>query len=164
MKSLDHHFRRITRPAFEQYGFAQGELVAQWAAIVGEDVAARCSPERMVWPKGRDKSHRQTEGATLTIRADHGAGLALSYETVAIAERINAFFGYHAVAKLKIVQGTRAHHDKPAARPAASPSADVVDSVRQKTGAIQDSDLKAALTRLGNGALAKAAARIKPAQ
>ena len=164
MKSLDHHFRHITRPAFEHYGFAHGDLVAQWSAIVGDDVAARCSPERMVWPKGRDKAHRQTEGATLTIRADHGAGLALSYETTTIIDRINAFFGYHAVATVKIVQGKRAVRDKPAAPRVPDPTPDVVERVQQKTGTIEDNQLKAALTRLGSAALAKAATKNKTAR
>ena len=161
MKSLDHHFRHITRPAFEHYGFAHGDLVAQWAAIVGDDIAARCSPERMVWPKGRDKAQRQTEGATLTVRTDHGAGLALSYETSSIIDRINGFFGYFAVAKIKIVQGTRANRGKPAVREVADPTPEVIESVQQKTGSIEDTDLKAALTRLGGAALANAAAKAK---
>jgi hypothetical protein len=164
MKSLDHHFRHITRPAFEHYGFAHGDLVAQWAAIVGDNVAAQCSPERMAWPKGRDKAQRQTEGATLTVRADHGAGLALSYETPAIIERINGFFGYHAVAKIKIVQGTRANRGKQQARQAAAPTPDVIEHVEQKTGSIEDEPLKAALTRLGGAALARAAAKAKQAR
>lgn len=161
MKSLDHHFRHITRPAFEHFGFAHGDLVAQWTAIVGDDIAARCSPERMVWPKGRDKAQRQTEGATLTVRADHGTGLALSYETTAIIDRINGFFGYFAVAKIKIVQGTRANRSKPDVREVADPTPDVIESVQQKTGSIEDADLKAALTRLGGAALANAAAKAK---
>ena len=164
MKSLDHHFRHITRPAFEHYGFAHGDLVAQWAAIVGDDVAAQCSPERMVWPKGRDKKQRQTEGATLTVRADQGAGLALSYQVTAIVERINAFFGYHAVANLKIVQRTRTRSNPSAGRENARPTPEVIESVAQKTGAVQDSELKQALTRLGSAALANAAAKRKTAR
>ncbi|WP_108879649.1 DciA family protein [Anderseniella sp. Alg231-50] len=164
MKSLDHHFRHITRPAFEQYGFAHGDLVAQWTAIVGDNVAERCSPERMVWPKGRDKAQRQTEGATLTVRADHGAGLALSYETSAIIDRINGFFGYYAVEKIKIVQGTRANRGRSPVTEVAEPTPAVIENVQQKTGAVEDTDLKAALTRLGNAALANAAARAKQAR
>ncbi len=106
--------------------------MAQWSAIVGDSVAAQCSPERMVWPKGRDKAQRHTEGATLTVRADHGTGLALSYETPAIIDRINGFFGYHAVAKVKIVQGTRSGRGRKDVREVAVPSSDVIEHVEQK--------------------------------
>ncbi len=164
MKSLDQHFRHIARPAFEQYGFAHGELVAQWAAIVGDDVAARCSPERMAWPKGRDKTQRHAEGATLTLRADPGAGLALSYETPAIIERVNGFFGYLAVADIKIVQGKRAGGSKRKTRRPAAPVPDIIETVERKTGSIEDDDLKAALNRLGGAALADAAAKAEQAR
>lgn len=163
MKSLDQHFRHITRPAFEHYGFAHGDLVAQWAAIVGDDVAALCSPERMVWPRGRDKQQRQTEGATLTVRADQGSGLALSYQTTAIVERINAFFGYHAVANLKIAQRTGTARSPSPAAETAKPTPDIIRNVQQKTGGVQDGELKDALTRLGTAALAKAAAKSETA-
>ncbi len=164
MKSLDQHFRQITRPAFEHYGFAHGDLVAQWAAIVGDDVAALCSPERLAWPRGRDKKQRQTEGATLTVRADQGAGLALSYQVIAIMERINAFFGYHAVANLKIVQRARSGRSPVAGRKVAKPTPDIIESVQQKTDAVQDSELKEALVRLGSAALANAEVRSKTPQ
>ena len=158
MDSLDKHFRQITQPAFERYGFAHGELVAQWAAIVGEDLAARCSPEKMAWPKGRDAGSRHAEGATLTVKCDPGAGLALSYETDRIAEAVNAFYGYRAVATVKVVQGAR-----PAARPQRTPPpqppADVVRQVEARVGGIAEPDLREALARLGQAALGKAARR-----
>ncbi|MGB7204329.1 MAG: DciA family protein [Anderseniella sp.] len=156
MKSLDTHFRRIARPAFEHYGFAQGELVAQWSAIVGEDIASRCSPERLAWPKGRDTSHRHAEAATLTIRADHGTGLALSYETDTLIEKINSFFGYNAISTIKITQTNRAK--KQLSTPeAAIATPDIVHTVDVKTSTIENENLKAALARLGQGALAHAA-------
>ena len=164
MKSLDHHFRHITRPAFEHYGFAHGDLVAQWAAIAGDDVAAKCSPLRMAWPKGRDRQKRQAEGATLTVRADQGAGLALSYQTTAIVERINAYFGYHAVANLKIVQRDRTVRHQAPASGITGPTPDIVNIVRQKIDRLQDKELKEALARLGTAALAKAAVKSKTAQ
>jgi hypothetical protein len=156
MKSLDKLARPIMRPAFEQYGFAHAELVAQWTAIVGEDIAEKCSPERLTWPNGRDSAKRQSEGATLAVRADHGAGLALSYETQGIIDRINGFFGYMAVTKIKIVQGNRAARHTPRPPQTINPTPDTIDKVDGKTGTIEDGGLKNALTRLGQAALSKA--------
>ena len=158
MDSLDKHFRQITQPVFERFGFAHGELVAQWAAIVGEDLAGRCSPEKMAWPKGRAGGQRHNEGATLTVKCDPGAGLALSYETDRIAERVNAFYGYRAVATVKVVQGAR-HKAGPARTKPLEPPAEVVKAVDARVDAITEPDLKAALTQLGQAALAKAARR-----
>ncbi len=158
MESLDKHFRQITRPAFERYGFAHGELVAQWAAIVGEDLAARCSPEKMAWPKGREAGSRHAEGATLTVKCDPGAGLALSYETDRIADAVNAFYGYRAIASVKVVQGARAAPRQQRVQPPAPP-ADVVRAVEAKVDGITEPGLRDALTRLGQAALGKTSRR-----
>ncbi len=158
MESLDKHFRQITRTAFERYGFAHGELVAQWAAIVGEELATRCSPEKMVWPKGREAGARHAEGATLSVRCDHGAGLALSYESERIAELVNAFYGYRAVATVKVVQGNR-HTSVPDPVKPPVPSAQVRQQVEARLQDIDEPDLKQALSRLGQAALASAAKR-----
>ena len=163
MKSLDHHFRQITRSVFEHYGFAHGELVAQWAAIVGDDTAQTCSPVRMAWPNGRDKRDRHTEGATLTVRAEPGAALALSYQTTVIVDRINSYFGYHAVANLKIVQRERTSQKPASAAETVEPTPDIIRAVQQKVDGLNDSDLKAALARLGNAALANASDKRKTA-
>jgi hypothetical protein len=160
MESLDKHFRQITRTAFERYGFAHGELVAQWAAIVGNDLAGRCSPEKMAWPKGREAGARHAEGATLSVRCDHGAGLTLSYECERIAELVNAFYGYRAVATVKVVQGNR--HTSVPERPAPPvPSAEVKRQVETRLEDIDEPGLRDALSRLGQAALANAARRMR---
>ncbi|MEM7634961.1 MAG: DUF721 domain-containing protein, partial [Pseudomonadota bacterium] len=76
-------------------------------------------------------------------------------------DRINGFFGYHAVAKIKIVQGKRTSRGKHSAPDIARPTQDVIESVEHKTGTIEDENLKAALTRLGGAALASAAAKAR---
>ena len=155
MDSLDKHFRQITRSAFERYGFAHGDLVAQWAAIVGDDLARRCSPEKMAWPKGREADPREARGATLSVKCDHGAGLALSYETGRIADLVNAYYGYMAVTTVKVVQGIRpaSAQRKPAATTA---PAEIAAKVQAKVGTVNEPELKAALTRLGEAALTTA--------
>jgi hypothetical protein len=158
MDSLDKHFRQITRPAFERYGFAHGELVAQWAVIVGDDLAGRCWPEKMHWPKRREAGNRQPEGATLIVKCDPGAGLALSYETDRIAELVNAFYGYRAVAVVKVVQAGKARQQQAHPEPAQAP-ADVVTRVAEQVAGISDPGLRDALSRLGQASLSRAARR-----
>jgi hypothetical protein len=110
----------------------------------------------MSWPKGRPAGQRHAEGATLTVKCDHGAGLALSYETARIADRVNAFYGYQAVQTVKVVQANRPGPRRKSEKPV-PPPADVVDKVASRVGEIEQPDLKAALTRLGEAALTKAA-------
>ena len=52
METLSKHFREITKAAFARYGFAQADVVANWEAIVGPELAAVSAPERIRWPRG----------------------------------------------------------------------------------------------------------------
>ena len=104
METLDKHFRELTRAAFARYGFAYAELIGRWPAIVGDAVAQACEPERIKWPRAAGES-AQKQGGTLVIRAAPGRGLDLQHETPRIIERINGFYGYGAIAAVKIMQG-----------------------------------------------------------
>ena len=97
METLSKHFREITKAAFARYGFAQADVVANWDAIVGSDLAAVSAPERIKWPRGAGEE-AQKQGGTLVIRAAPGRALELQYEASRIISRINSFFGYGAVA------------------------------------------------------------------
>lgn len=151
MHTLDKHFRDLTKAAFARYGFAHAELMAQWPEIVGERLSGQCQPERIKWPRGAGDGG-QKSGGTLVIRAAAGRGLDLQHETPHIIERINRFHGYGAIAAVKIVQDARpAEGEKP--RPAQPLDAAAERALLEKLEAVVDPRLKAALARLGVGAL-----------
>ena len=87
----------------ERFGFAYGGMLTQWNAIVGEDLAATTRPECIRWPRRQTGDARI--GGTLVIRVDGPSAIEVQHSTPAIVERINAFYGYDAVAGIKIVQG-----------------------------------------------------------
>lgn len=145
METLSKHFREITKAAFARYGFAQADVVANWDAIVGADLAAVSAPERIKWPRGAGEE-AQKQGGTLVIRAAPGRALELQYEASRIISRINSFFGYGAVAQVKVMQAMEL--GKPQRRPPALASKSVCE---QELETIEDPTLKAALERLGRG-------------
>ncbi|HTN97024.1 MAG TPA: DciA family protein, partial [Nordella sp.] len=116
MKTLDKEFRALTRAAFARYGFAYADLITQWPAIMGEAIAQWSEPERIRWP--RSGADERKQGGTLVIRVVPGRGLDLQHETPRIIERINAFYGYGAIASVKIMQGALTTR-KPARKPLA---------------------------------------------
>jgi hypothetical protein len=85
--------------AFRRYGFAEARLVTHWRALVGESLGARTLPIRLRFPQG------QRQGATLYIRASGPAALEVQHLAPQLIERINGFFGYGAVAALRLEQG-----------------------------------------------------------
>ena len=145
METLSKHFREITRAAFARHGFAQADVVANWEAIVGSDLAEVSAPERIRWPKGAGEE-AQKQGGTLIIRAAPGRALELQYEASRILARINSFFGYGAIAAVKVVQA-QALPQRPS-RPLPLPEKPVCE---QELASLEESPLKAALERLGRG-------------
>jgi hypothetical protein len=147
MQTLDKHFRSLTQTVFKKHGFAQADLVAQWPAIAGPELAGISIPEKIKWP------HGQTEqsGGTLHLKVQAGRGLDVQYAASVIMERVNQFLGFQAVIALKVVQ-SHTLVVKTAARP---PSAPIPPSVLTQVSAVGDPDLQNALARLGAGVLAE---------
>jgi hypothetical protein len=151
MHTLDKQFRELTKAAFARYGFAHLDLTARWPEIVGERLSGHCRPERIKWPR-REGETAQRLGGSLVIRAAPGRGLELQHETPHIIERINRFYGYGAITAVKIVQDARsADGEKPL--PARPLDAAAERALNDKLEAVADPALKAALARLGAGAL-----------
>ena len=152
MKTLDRPFRDLTQAVFARYGFAYGELLSQWASIVGDATAQVCKPERISWPRQVGEA-RQRLGGTLVLRAAPGRGLELQYEIPRLIERINAFYGYSAIAAIKIRQ-VSVLSPKPATRPKPVLEAAQAAALEAELASVTDEDLRAALRRLGIGSLA----------
>ena len=146
MQTLDKPFRDLTQAAFARYGFAYGELLSQWAAITGDTIAKACRPERISWPRQAGEN-RQRQGGTLILRADPGRALELHYETPRLIERINGFYGYAAIAAIKI-------------RQAAAPARTDVDRHVPALGKVREAALDAELANIGDDALRDALHRL----
>ena len=155
MQTLDKHFRNITQAAFQRYGFAYAELLSRWPAIVGGDLAEVTQPERIKWPRGADgqPDRGQPGSGTLIVRAAEGRGLELHYMTPQIIDRINGFYGYTAIAEIKIIQG-KLRQAKPARKQNAPLKGAELADLEARLETIADDKLRSALKRLGTGALA----------
>ncbi len=90
---------QIGRAAFRRFGFVQSSVVTRWPEIVGEHHAKVCSPESIRFPPGE-----KTEGILQLVVLPAHAPL-IQHVIPEIMERVNRFFGYRAVAKVKMRQG-----------------------------------------------------------
>lgn len=142
----------VARPAFERHGFATAAIVTDWPAIAGPDFAAFTAPERLIWPRRfsdpsaeappTQMKHRRA-GATLVLRVDGPRALEIQHAAPQIVERVNVYFGYAAVAGLRIIQAPVRKPASPA--PAPAPRGPLPDP---RLDAIDDEPLRAALARL----------------
>ena len=94
----------------------------------------------------------------MVVRAVEGRALELQYMAPRIIERINGYYGYGAVAKLKVLQGKLPKQARSAGR-RAPPVLDEAsgDALQSKLQTIGDDKLREALGRLGTGALTRLA-------
>jgi hypothetical protein len=89
----------IGRTAFRRFGFVQSSVVTRWPEIVGPSHARNCSPESIRFPMGE-----KSEG-TLHLVVSPGHAPIIQHVVPEIIDRVNRFFGYRAVAKVRIRQG-----------------------------------------------------------
>lgn len=153
LKAVGSFVPQLTRKAFQKYGFSAASLITDWTAIVGPEMAAYTAPERLKWPRlpegpteeQADARSKGRPGATLVLRVDGARALDVQYGSRQILERINAYFGYAAVAELRLVQAPVAASQiapRRVAPPAAQP-------LSRDVASIGDPALREALGRLG---------------
>lgn len=147
------------RQAGEKRGFAVARLLTHWAEVVGAELAPLAEPVKLSWG-------REGFGATLTLRVAGPAGPLVEASRETIRARVNACYGYNAVARILLTQtGSARGFAEPAARfaPAAAAAADpatvptgrVAQRAADLARGVGDDALRTALARLGAHVLSR---------
>jgi len=98
-KAIGDLMPEIGRTAFRRFGFVQSSVVTRWPEIVGPKHARVCSPEAIRFPPGE-----KAEGILDLVVIPAHAPL-ITQVIPEIIERVNRFFGYRAVARIKLRHG-----------------------------------------------------------
>jgi hypothetical protein len=123
-------------------------LVQSWEEIVGPRLAKSSRPEKIQWTR-RMTDDDPFEPAVLVIACEGAAALHIQHETGEIIGRVNAFLGFSAVGRIRIVQKPVTHSPgSPKPLPRAL-SVDEKARLAETVGEIEDDGLRAALERLG---------------
>jgi hypothetical protein len=88
---------------FRKQGFASVELVTRWREIVGAEIAEHSQPEKIQWPRGAQDAGAPEPG-TLLLRVEGPTALEIQHLSGVILERVNRFFGWQAVAGVRLRQ------------------------------------------------------------
>jgi hypothetical protein len=130
-------------PAARRRGLAEARLLTDWPLVIGPQLAARCQPVRLAG--GRDRT-----GGVLTVHVGGAFALELQHSAPQLIERINGFFGYPAVARLRLIQAPPARPVKPrGARPVRPLAADELGALAALVEPVRPPALRAALAELG---------------
>ena len=123
-------------------------LVQSWEEIAGPRLAGHSRPEKIQWPR-RMHEDDPFEPAVLVIACEGMAALHLQHETGEIINRVNAFLGFTAIGRIRIVQKpvtTDKGRPKPTFRPLTAAEQTKLSSTVEL---IEDDGLRASLERLG---------------
>ena len=140
----------LSDKALRRRGFAESRIISDWPAIVGEVLSLQCAPEKMVFARGA------TGGGTLHLRVAGAAALEIQHQVPVLIERINAVFGYSAIARIALKQGPlpkRRESLRPKLRPL---KPEEVKQVTDSVAGVERSDLRQALEDLGKAVTARA--------
>ena len=147
MKSIASSVSKVAAPILGRRGLAEAELILGWAAVVGEDLARDTLPIKLAFGKGE-----RVDG-TLHIKVVSAAAPEVRHREPQILERINSFFGYRAVAHLKLAQGPLPTSPPAAPKPPRPLKAAETKALASSLDGIEDPELKAALERWGRAVL-----------
>ncbi|HSA79999.1 MAG TPA: DciA family protein [Geminicoccaceae bacterium] len=143
LRRLPELLSRVLDPAARRRGLAEARILTDWPLVVGQALGTRCQPVRL--SRGGD-----APGGVLTVHVGSASALELQHSAPQLIERINGFFGYPAVAGLRLIQAPPARPVKPRAPARLRPlAAAEVAAVEGAVAGIADPNLRSALVTLG---------------
>ncbi len=152
-RSAGETARKRLGEAAAGHGFAEPEVLMRWPEVVGERLSALCVPVKVSY----SRAHRL--GATLVVRVEGARATEVEHLGPRIIERVNQFYGYRAIDRLKVTQTSRGASGGFAEAPAgykgppdaapSEPGPEAEARAAELTRGIESEALRAALTRMG---------------
>lgn len=135
-------------PLLAKRSHVDASLALSWPQLCGERLAGRTQPLKVTWPR-RAGPDDPFEPGVLTIACEGAAALDLQYGTSELIERINAFFGYSAIGRIRIEQKRIDNFRAPERRSTNQLPSAALAEISRLVGDIEDEGLRQALEKLG---------------
>lgn len=144
------------RDAGASRGFAVTRLLTHWSEIAGQDIAAIARPVEVSYGRGG-------MGATLSLLTTGAQAPMLEMQKEKLRERVNAAYGYAAIARIRITQtaptgfaeGQADFTPAPTKKAPPRPVKEQVERASHVVEGVENEGLKAALETLGANILAR---------
>lgn len=149
---------KLLNPVFERRAGMTMDLIASWGEIVGEQHAAKSRPEKLVWPR-QASDDDPFEPATLILACESAHALFLQHDSTAVISRVNTYFGFTAVTRMKIVQKPLVELDFEVAKEKRALPETKRERLLDMVEDIEDPKLKEALIKLGEGVFSEGSSR-----
>ena len=149
-RPLSQTVNKLTKSMLGRHGFTHGAIVTKWPDIVGENMSRHTAPEKIVFSKDG------VSGGTMHLRCDSGAlATELMHQEPLILDRINTFFGYQAVVRIKLIQGPLPQRKETRSKPPRQLSQAEARELAGTIASVDDEELREALENLGRSVLGR---------
>ena len=149
-KTIGTNVTKIVKPLISKRGFGNSEIINNWVNIVGNKLAQNIMPQKISY-----NSNSNLDGVLLLRVNSSSVALEIQYVEKQIINKINTYFGFRAIGRIKIIQG-----------PIPSPERKLTSKIRsiaktdkieleRKLTSIKDPDLRVALAALGTAIIKK---------
>lgn len=137
---------QIGRTAFRKFGFVQSSVLMRWPEIVGPQHARLCMPEMIRFPGGPSSGEKRAGTLHLVVLPAHAP--LIQHVVPEIITRVNRFFGYEAVAQVRLRQGEVQPPRDEGVRPAPPTLRPVALELGESLRDVGDSELRTVLESL----------------
>ena len=153
MRQIGGSIRDLLDPMMAKRANVDLSLALAWQQVAGEKLSGRTQPLHIQWPQRLSPDDAFKPG-TLVVAAEGSVALDLQYTSGELVERINRFFGYPAVARIKIEQKPvmRFREKRKRVEPVLSEGEKA--GLEASLNGIEDEGLRDTLFRLGANVLA----------
>ena len=149
-KTIGTNVTKIVKPLISKRGFGNSEIINNWVNIVGDKLAQNITPQKISY-----NNHSNVEGVLLLRVNSSSVALELQYIEKQIVNKINTYFGFSAIGRIKIIQGPIPAPEKKLPNKIKTVANTDKIELEKKLNSVKDPDLWVALAALGAAIIKK---------
>lgn len=131
------------------------DLIKAWPELAGETFAQVTKPEKIDWPR-RFHEDDPFKPAVLVVACEPSVALFFQHSQKDIIERVNLFFGFNAIERIRLLQKSVIKNEEPRSKPAEALTPLQKQSLEKRLAKVEDESLRETLRALGTGILSRA--------
>ena len=106
LRPLGNTLPRGLKGILKKNGYNYSEIISKWSSLVGEDISNCSYPKSIKMEKGNSSG-------TLVLGIERGDEIQIEYAKKEIMDKINSYFGYNLINKIKLqVLGSESYKKK----------------------------------------------------
>jgi len=153
-RSVAEIIGKVLEPVLARRAGMTLDLIRAWPEIVGKEFSKTTRPEKIDWPR-RAHEDDPFKPAVLVVACENSSAIFFQHEQAPVLERVNLFFGFEAIERIRILQKAVLQAKTQKASNTDPISSEEQARLEAMLEAIDDPDLKHTLVKLGKGVISK---------